>query len=86
MCAPRSIKGVLFFLTRNKLFEGTVLKTGSTPIVRSNYTIITGSLHTSELSWKRSTLALHNTGQRETCNLSMLSWQNFHGKKVQGDS
>ena len=29
------------------------MKTSSTPIVKSNYTIITGSLHTSELSWKR---------------------------------
>lgn len=42
-----------FFLISDKLFERTWLKTSSTPIVKSNYTIIIGSLHTSELSWKR---------------------------------
>lgn len=51
--APTASKNTLFFLISNKLFEGTQMKTSSTPIVKSNYTIIIGSLHTSELRWKR---------------------------------
>lgn len=53
MHAPQGGKSTHFFLIGNKLFEGTWLKTSSTPIVKFNYTIIIGRLHTSELHWKR---------------------------------
>lgn len=50
MHAPKASKSTHFFLISNKLFEGTWLKTSSSPIVKFNYTIIIGSLHTSELT------------------------------------
>lgn len=46
----KPVRVPFFFQMSNKLFERTWLKTNSTPIVRANYTIIIGSLHTSELS------------------------------------
>ena len=61
------------------------MKTSSTPIVKSNYTIITGSLHTSELSWKRigtpqvfKTLAGGKPIISPTSDLAEPSWERTH--------